>query len=158
MTVREHLALFAALTKIPTATRQARMDELSRTLELTSVLDERIEACASGTRQRLHVALSGLHAPKLWLLDEPFRDLEPAAQETLWATLARHAKSGGTCLVVSRDLEQLGTFADRVLLLEAGRLVANAPPSPLALGHGDLACAYEALTGRKASDLAAPAT
>jgi ABC-type multidrug transport system ATPase subunit len=153
MTVREHLTLFAALSKIPSATRQARIEEVSRTLALPPSLDQRIDACSAGARQRLHLALSVLHGPRLWLLDEPFAALESDAQDALWAALAAHAKAGGTCLVVCQNFERLASFADRILVLDAGRLMANAPPSPLALAHGNLAAAYEALTGHSASEL-----
>jgi ABC-type multidrug transport system ATPase subunit len=153
MTAREHLKLFAALCKLPAASRSTRIEAVSAQLGLAEFLDTRVDACSGGMRQRLHLALSMLHAPTLWLLDEPFTALDPQAQNLLWSALSEHARSGGASLVVSHDLGRVAACADRVVILEGGRLLVNAPPFPLATAHGDMERAYEALTGRRVGEL-----
>jgi ABC-type multidrug transport system ATPase subunit len=155
MTAREHLQLFAALCRLPKDQRPGRIERVSEQLGLAGFLDQRVEQCSGGMRQRLHLALSMLHTPLLWLLDEPFQGLDPEAQSGLWRALAEHRAANGTALLVSHDLARTAELADRVLFLEGGRLVAHDAPESLARVHGSLEAAYEALTGRRVRELSA---
>lgn len=147
MTPREHLALFAGLYRLDAAHARERIEQLAQQFAMQSYLDQRVEACSGGMRKRLHLALSALHEPKLWLLDEPEGGLDPEGQRALWEALTRHTQAGGCAVVVSHDLARAGDHADQVALLAGGKLVACEPTEALLTRHGTLAQAYEALTG-----------
>jgi ABC-2 type transport system ATP-binding protein len=150
LTVREHLKLFAAIAKTPEAEREARITQVAEQLELAASMDMPVETEAVGAKQRLHVALSMLHNPRLWLLDEPFVGLGDSAQEILWRALGEHRQQGGISVLVCSDLARVERHADRVLLLHRGELVSERSPQELAARHGSLAKAFDALTGKSA--------
>jgi ABC-2 type transport system ATP-binding protein len=101
-------------------------------------------------QQRLHVALSMVHHPRLWLLDEPFVGLDDMAQDILWRTLAEHRERGGTAVLVCSDFARIAQSADTILVLSRGKLVAQGKPSELSQHHGSLERAYDVLTGKSA--------
>jgi ABC-type multidrug transport system ATPase subunit len=150
MTPREHLALFARLYGLEPAAARERIAQLAARFGLQSFLDQRVEACSGSVRKRLHLALSALHGPMLWLLDEPERALDPEGQHALWGALAQQTRAGGCAVVVCHDLARVAEHADQVLVLAGGKLVACEPTAALITRHGTLAHAYEALTGKPA--------
>jgi ABC-type multidrug transport system ATPase subunit len=147
LTVREHLKLFAAIAKTPEAEREARIAQVAEQLELAASMDKLVETEPEDAKQRLHVALSMLHNPLLWLLDEPFVGLGDNAQDILWRALGEHRQQGGISVLVCSDLVRVERYADRVLVLHLGALVSERSPRDLAARHGSLVSALDALTG-----------
>jgi len=150
LSVRDHLELFAAIAKLPDAERGVRIAEVVEKFELSGSLDTQVEVEPAEVKQRLHVALSMLHAPLLWLLDEPFVGLGDAPQEMLWRALAEHRQRAGVSVLVCSDLTRVEWHADRVLLLHHGRLELERAPHELRRSHGSLQTAFDDVTGKAA--------
>lgn len=121
----EYLEHFARLCGIPDPGRTARA--ALRLWELPEDTDA--QNMSLGQRQRLQVARSLLHAPRLALLDEPAANLDPSAQESFWALLDRWQDATGATLVVStHHLEEAFRHGSRWVLMGGGRILADGSP------------------------------
>ncbi len=124
LTARENLELFAALEHEPDA-RGTATDLLGQ-FGLTD--DGKPSSDLSvGNRQRLNVALSFLGRPDALLLDEPTASLDPGQRRRLWETLRAALAHGGAVCFATQNLEELDAFADRVLVLQEGRVEYEGP-------------------------------
>ena len=96
-------------------------------LDPAAIRDRRIDELSGGQQRR--VALAGLLArrPELLILDEPFSGLDTEGRATLWTLLGRLRANGTSVVVVSHDYEGATEYADRVVALEAGRVVLDEP-------------------------------
>jgi len=122
-TARGHLRMLGAAAGVPAA----RADVVLDVVGLTDLADERLGDLALGMERRLGIATALLGDPHTLVLDEPARDL--SARETDWLNglLRGFADQGGAVLITTEDAEGVIRVADRVLTLEAGRLVADQP-------------------------------
>jgi ABC-type multidrug transport system ATPase subunit len=119
LTARENLELFARLEGEPDSAAAA-----SAALRHFGLPDDgRPSADLSvGNRQRLNVAISLLGGPRVLLLDEPTASLDPGQRRRLWETLQHVREEGGAVCFATQNLEELEEFADRVVVLEDGRV------------------------------------
>ncbi len=136
MTGSETLRLFYALRGLPHRDRRLRLAELVEDYGLASFYHRRVESYSGGQRQRLHLALSTLHRPRLLLLDEPTASLDPEGRRAFWHRLVGWREAGRTILVATHDLPDVAAYCDRLLLLKGGRLLATEPPAALIAAHG----------------------
>ena len=83
LSCRENLLFFAALYNLPPSQARSRIEELSCLLDLEDFLDRRYAQCSSGMKQRLALARSLIHRPRVLLMDEPTKSLDPGAAENL---------------------------------------------------------------------------
>lgn len=95
------------------------------TWRLTPVADRRVRHLSLGNRQRVGLAAAMQHEPWLIVLDEPSNALDPASVILLREELIRHARAGASILVSSHHLDEVARIADRVLLMNAGRLIGS---------------------------------
>jgi iron complex transport system ATP-binding protein len=95
---------------------------------LNGLRDARVDRISGGQARRAMLARVLATEPQVMLLDEPTADLDPAAEHDMMALLRRLARQGGCVLVVLHALDLALRYADRVVLLQAGRIVADAPP------------------------------
>ncbi len=123
MTGIEHLTLMSALMAVPRALRPRRIANAIETWQLASFVADRVGRYSGGMRRRLHVALSRVHAPSLWLLDEPSAGLDPERQATLRREIRAHVTAGGAALIASHDLSALEELGCDVLRLMRGQRV-----------------------------------
>lgn len=127
---------------------------------LESTLASRMPSeLSGGQRQRVGVARALAESPQILLLDEPFGALDPVTRAALGERVrALHTARGLTTLMVTHDMAEALLLADRVVVLEQGRIVADAPPIDLASGRaGDIAEALVAVPreqARRIADLA----
>lgn len=131
MTVGETLRFFAILYEFTYAQLPAVVSDAARQFGLQAILNRRVSACSGGMRQRLHLAAAMLHDSKLMLLDEPSNNLDTEGREFLWDLLLERAGAGVAVLLSTHDLAAVERFADRVLLLHQGRILADARPQEL---------------------------
>jgi ABC-type multidrug transport system ATPase subunit len=125
MTVAETLTFYARLKKVPAG---YDFTPLLERLALTSHLAKAVGDLSGGLKQRLALALALLADPPILVLDEPTANLDIRARED-FLSLVHELKVGGKTLVFSSHrLEEVTALADRVLLMEAGRLIVDAPP------------------------------
>jgi ABC-type multidrug transport system ATPase subunit len=128
MTVAETLTFYARLKKVPTG--YDFVPSLDR-LELTPHIYKPVHDLSGGLKQRLALALALLADPPILILDEPTANLDIRAREDFLLLLHELKVSGKTLAFSSHRLEEVTALADRVLLMEAGRLIVDAPTQEL---------------------------
>jgi osmoprotectant transport system ATP-binding protein len=136
MTVGENVAIGLRLAgERDTKTRVA---ELLALVELDPAMAARMpDALSGGQRQRVGVARALATGPGLMLMDEPFGALDPVTRDGLGKAIRTlHDRMGLTTVMVTHDMAEALLLADRVLVMEAGRVVADAAPRELLAGKG----------------------
>ncbi len=128
LTVAQTLTFYARLKKVASG---YDFTPLLERLELLPHVQKRVRDLSGGLKQRLALALALLADPPILLLDEPTSNLDIRAREDFLRFLHDLRESGKTLVFTSHRLEEVVALADRVLLLEAGRLVLAAPPRDL---------------------------
>ncbi len=139
---RDHLRVLATASR----TADARVDEVLAVVGLTTAAERRVKTYSLGMRQRLGLAGALLGRPRLLALDEPANGLDPAGVRWLRGVLRSFAADGGTVLVASHQLAEIAQTADRVLVIDGGRILADAPLAELATSDQTLEAAYLSLT------------
>jgi ABC-2 type transport system ATP-binding protein len=132
LTGRDHLRLQTALHGIPRGERAARGDELLERVGLTLAADRKVRTYSGGMKRRLDLALALVHRPRLLFLDEPTTGLDPQSRSALWGEVGRLAKEEGvTVFLTTQYLEEADVLADRVGIIDHGRIVAEGTPAAL---------------------------
>ncbi len=139
MTVAENVWIVPKLAGADTAGREARVAELLELVALPGAFADRYpRALSGGQAQRVGVARALAAKPKLMLMDEPFGALDPLTRDALGRGYRDlHDRLGLTTLMVTHDIAEALLLADRVVVLIAGRIRADATPAQLARGQGD---------------------
>jgi ABC-2 type transport system ATP-binding protein len=127
-----------------------RADELLEALELEELADRKAMTLSGGQRRRLDVALGLVHRPRLLFLDEPSTGLDPQSRAHLWEhILGVREQTGMTIFVTTHYLDEADAMAERVLVMDHGRVIADDTPETLKAAHGrTLDDVFLALTGR----------
>lgn len=123
LTGRENLVLIAKLRHL--VDPAAIADDLLVRFSLTDAGDRRVSTYSGGMRRRLDIAMSLIGDPPVIFLDEPTTGLDPKARREVWATVKRLAEGGTTVLLTTQQLEEAEHLADRIAILQAGRIIAN---------------------------------
>jgi ABC-2 type transport system ATP-binding protein len=132
---RHEVEIHAAAAGIPLR----RVGEVLAEVGLAAAAGKRVGALSLGMRQRLGLAVALLGAPDLLVLDEPANGLDPAGMHWLRDLLRSHAARGAAVLVSSHVLAELALFADDVVVIERGRLVAQSRLTDLLGAAGERA-------------------
>jgi ABC-2 type transport system ATP-binding protein len=128
VTVREYLEFFADAYRIPTAgTSYAVVDAVMELTDLTKLGDKLVATMSKGMKQRLQLARTLLHDPKVLVLDEPASDLDPRARIEIRDLLVELRGMGKTIFLSSHILTELADVCTSVAILERGRLVVAGP-------------------------------
>ncbi|MFD5338609.1 ABC transporter ATP-binding protein [Streptomyces hawaiiensis] len=122
-TARDHLRVLAASNRIP----DRRVDEVLEETGLASVARRRVRTYSLGMRQRLGIAAALLGDPEVVMLDEPSNGLDPEGIVWIRTLLRRLAGEGRTVLVSSHLMNETASFADHLVVLGRGRLLADTP-------------------------------
>ncbi len=136
LSVRENLRLFARLEKVsdPEATVARMLDQTG----LGERADERLDRLSGGNQQRVNVALGLLADPPVILLDEPSTALDPSQRERLWRFIGELALTGTGVVFSTHIVAEAERYAQRVLVLDRGRLLFDGSPLELlSEGHDD---------------------
>jgi ABC-2 type transport system ATP-binding protein len=132
LTGREHLRLQATLQGLPRDERVARANELLERVGLVDAADRRIKGYSGGMKRRLDLALALVHRPHILFLDEPTTGLDIQSRTALWEEVRRLAKDEGvTVFLTTQYLEEADVLADRVGIIDHGRIVAEGTPDAL---------------------------
>ncbi|MFM7746040.1 MAG: ATP-binding cassette domain-containing protein [Actinomycetota bacterium] len=131
MTGNELLELQAVLYGIAPANVKSRAGELLERVGLTAAADRRVGTYSGGMRRRLDLALSLIHEPTVLFLDEPTTGLDPMSRVTLWEEVRRLNKEGTTVLLTTQYLEEADQLADRIAIIDGGRIVREGVPRDL---------------------------
>jgi ABC-2 type transport system ATP-binding protein len=120
LTVRQNLDFWGGLAGMPRPTRRRRTDAVLSDFEIVELADRRVDRLSMGQRQRVRLAMTFLHEPRLLLLDEPKASLDDVAVEVMRAALVRLAADGGTVLWASPAVED--PVINRSWVIEAGKI------------------------------------
>lgn len=131
LTVLENIQQQAALYGVSGAVLQQRSDLLLAKLELTDRRNDLTEDLSGGLRRRVELAKGMLHSPKVLLLDEPSTGLDPAARQGMWRYLEFLRAEQGVTIVLTSHLLEEAEKADRIAILDQGKLVALDTPDAL---------------------------
>lgn len=127
MRVLEYLDFFGAAFKIPRGKRKKRITEVLETTGSTYMEDMFVEALSRGMKQRVGIARTLIHDPRVLLLDEPLSGLDPSARVEMKNLLGKLGQMGKTILVSSHILPELAAICDTVGILDQGSLHAFGP-------------------------------
>jgi len=136
MTGAELLALQAVLYGIPQSLMKKRSDELLERVGLTAAASRRVSTYSGGMRRRLDLALSLIHQPTVLFLDEPTTGLDPMSRLTLWEEVRRLNKEGTTVMLTTQYLEEADQLADRIAIIDHGKIVREGRPVDLKASVG----------------------
>lgn len=131
LTVAENIHQQAALYGLFGAELRRRRDELLDQFALRDRAHERVEKLSGGLRRRVELAKGMIHRPELLLLDEPSTGLDPGARADLWDYLRRARLESGVTIVLTTHLLEEADKADRIAILNEGKLVALDTPEAL---------------------------
>jgi ABC-2 type transport system ATP-binding protein len=135
LTVRQNLTVYAGLYGIANA--PPRIAFIAEDLQIAPLLDRPIGKLSAGQKTRVGLAKALLNAPELLLLDEPTASLDPDTADWIRQKLKEYCRSrGATILLASHNMAEVERLADRVILLEAGRIVEDGPPKHLLKIYG----------------------
>lgn len=131
LTGRELLQLQAALYHLPKATIAPRIQTMLELLDLAEWADRKTGTYSGGIRKRLDLAAGLLHEPKVLVLDEPTVGLDIESRRIIWEFLRQLRDRGTTILLTSHYLEEIDALADRVAIIDQGKVIAEGTPSAL---------------------------
>jgi ABC-2 type transport system ATP-binding protein len=138
LTGSEHMRLQGALHGLPKEERERRGRELIHRVGLTEAADRKVGTYSGGMRRRLDLALALVHHPRILFLDEPTTGLDPQSRAALWEEVERLARRDGvTVFLTTQYLEEADRLADRVGIIDHGRIVAEGTPAELKASIGD---------------------
>jgi ABC-2 type transport system ATP-binding protein len=132
LTGRDHMRLQTTLQGLPKSERAARGAELLERVGLADAADRKVGGYSGGMKRRLDLALALVHRPRVLFLDEPTTGLDPSSRADLWQEVARLARDEGvTVFLTTQYLEEADVLADRVGIIDRGRIVAEGTPEAL---------------------------
>jgi ABC-2 type transport system ATP-binding protein len=126
LTVRETVRMIASTYAVTTP-----VDEVMDRAGLAALAGRRVSKCSGGEQQRLRFALALLPDPRLLVLDEPTAGMDVSARHEFWQTMHADASAGRTVVFATHYLEEADAFADRIVLVAGGRVVADGPTAEI---------------------------
>ena len=132
LTGREHMDLQAGLSGLGKTERTSRGTELLERVGLIEAADRKVGGYSGGMKRRLDLAMALVHRPSILFLDEPTTGLDPQSRSALWDEVQRLATDDGvTVFLTTQYLEEADVLADRVGIIDRGRIVAEGTPDEL---------------------------
>src|SRR3954466_11063904 len=132
LTGREHMRLQAGLHGLGKAEREQRGTELLERVGLMEAADRKVGGYSGGMKRRLDLGLALVHNPRILFLDEPTTGLDPQSRTALWEEVSRLRRDDGvTVFLTTQYLEEADVLADRVGIIDHGKIVAEGTPAQL---------------------------
>jgi ABC-2 type transport system ATP-binding protein len=131
LTGEENLLLMANLRHLGRQEGRRRTAELIQRFDLSEAAKKPASSYSGGMRRKLDLAMGLIGNPRLTFLDEPTTGLDPRSRQTMWQSIRDLADSGMTILLTTQYLEEADRLADRVAVLDKGRLVVDGTPTEL---------------------------
>lgn len=138
LSARENLIIFGRLNGLTRNAAKARADELLRDFSLEHSAQRPLSTFSGGMRRRLDLAVSLISRPKILFLDEPTTGLDPRTRSEMWTAIRQLVRQGSTVVLTTQYLEEADQLADRIALLDHGRLKALGPVAALKQQVGGL--------------------
>ena len=131
LTGRENLRMVGILGQLPTPELMPRAAELLAKFDLTDAADRPLRTYSGGMRRRLDIAASLVTRPPVLFLDEPTTGLDLTSRNALWETIEQLVADGTTVLLTTQYLEEADRLAERIVVVDGGKVIANDTPSNL---------------------------
>ncbi len=131
LTGRENLVLCGRLNHLPRPERKERARELLEQFGLTDAADRRLKTYSGGMRRRLDLAAALVGRPPVLFLDEPTTGLDPRSRNDLWIVIDQLVKDGLTLLLTTQYLEEADRLADRICVIDHGKVIAEGTSAEL---------------------------
>ncbi|MFY0405882.1 ABC transporter ATP-binding protein [Solicola sp. PLA-1-18] len=131
LTGRENLRLMADLAHLDRTAATRTVDDLLERFDLVDAADRRAQTYSGGMKRRLDLAMTLVARPRLIFLDEPTTGLDPRSRRDLWQIVRELVADGVTVLLTTQYLEEADQLADRIGVLDGGRLVAEGTAAEL---------------------------
>ncbi|QFZ86453.1 ATP-binding cassette domain-containing protein [Variovorax paradoxus] len=127
LTVAENLACFAAAGQLSGARKKARIDTCTQFAQLEQFSGVRAERLSGGLKRRLNLAIALLPEPELMLFDEPTVGVDPQSRAFILDAIKSLAQAGAAVIYASHYMEEIEAIADRVAILDQGRVLREGP-------------------------------
>jgi ABC-2 type transport system ATP-binding protein len=131
LTGRENLRLMADLAHLDRATATATVTTMLERFDLVDAADRRAQTYSGGMKRRLDLAMTLITRPRLIFLDEPTTGLDPRSRRDVWAIVRELVADGVTVLLTTQYLDEADHLADRIGVLDGGRLIAEGTAAEL---------------------------
>ncbi|HEV3279223.1 MAG TPA: ATP-binding cassette domain-containing protein [Terriglobia bacterium] len=132
LSLEENLLIFAKLYGVPRERRKAQIKELLDAVDLSAWADKPVKFLSGGMRRRLEIARGLVHQPSIFFLDEPTTGLDPVSRVAVWEMLVRlKGERNLTILVTTHYMDEADKLADRIAIVDHGKLVALDTPHRL---------------------------
>lgn len=149
LTGRENLRMIGYLSQLPGSAIMPRAAELLERFGLAAAADRPVRTYSGGMRRRLDVAASLMGRPQVLFLDEPTTGLDLASRNELWDMIRELVTEGTTVLLTTQYLEEADRLANRVAVVDDGRIIANDTPGRLKAEMGDTVIEMELRGGER---------
>jgi ABC-2 type transport system ATP-binding protein len=131
LTGRENLCMIGQLSRMRGRDAQARADDLLRTFELTDAARRVLKGYSGGMRRRVDLAASLMTRPPVLFLDEPTTGLDPTSRRQVWSVIRGLVSDGVTVLLTTQYLDEADQLADRIAVIDHGRVIAEGTSAEL---------------------------
>ncbi len=131
LTLYENLIYFGNLNNVIINEAKKRAVELLKLLKLSHKKNTLAKDLSGGMKRRLNMAIAMMHSPKILILDEPEAGVDPMSRVTLWEVVKEVKKQGTTILLVTHNLLETESLADRIIIMDAGKVIFQDTPKKL---------------------------
>ena len=154
--VLKNLIVYSRYFDIPYAEARIRAEELINRFHLHDKLERPIEDLSGGLKKRLLMARALINKPKVLILDEPATGLDPQSRRQIWEEVRVMKNNGLTTLLTTHYIEEAELLCDRLVIIDAGKIVEQGAPAQLIEKHlggkGNLEDMFLKLTGKHLRD------
>lgn len=131
LTGRENLVMMCRLLRLRPRAARERTEQLLAEFDLRDAQNRRVQTYSGGMRRRLDLAASLIANPPLVFLDEPSTGLDPRSRERMWSAVRELVENGTTVFLTTQYLEEADQLADKIAMLDGGRIIAEGTASEL---------------------------
>ncbi|WP_103562903.1 ATP-binding cassette domain-containing protein [Actinomadura rubteroloni] len=158
LTGTENLVMIGRLLDFPRAEAKARARDLLARFRLSDAAGRAVKTYSGGMRRRLDLAASLVNRPEVVFLDEPTTGLDPRARNEVWETVRTIVSEGASVLLTTQYLEEADALADRIVVFDQGRVIAEGTADELKAGAGRQTLVVRAAEAHRTEQLTAIVT
>lgn len=158
LSTEENLVLLGRLSGLSRSAAKARSRDLAEKLSLTTFMSTRVAALSGGMRRRLDLALSLVVPVEVLILDEPTTGLDTRSRQELWNEVSELSRGGATVFLTTQYLDEADALADRIGLLDSGRMAGLGTPAELKARIGEDTVSIRGTDGTQLDEIATDGT